>query len=273
MNELEKKLKNFDKQITDLNTKLSNPRSTTDKRLEAIEERMSQLMLPQYHFAEMVEIRYETQEAPDPILLRKYKKLPKDQKKILKEGGTVTIDGITIKGIDDIPLTKMVTSINYVVQEDKKAGVINKYYGKHLLVTDLGDEDTVKILNVYRDQEFVERFFRDSKDTQHYSVRPIYHWTDQKIRVHVWICYLGLTLSKLATYVLKREVNYKITCPELLERLDNVQECLVIMKVNGEQLKPVKTLNELEGKDLEVWTAAEKMVTYIHDHPFTQKSN
>jgi len=266
VSELNKKLQKFGEQIEELNSRLANSRSTTDKRLEAIRERIQQLMPPQYHFEDMIEIEYQTIEVPDPVLIKKYKKAKKGG----KEGQEITIDGVLIRGIDDVPIAKVVTTVKYTVLENKKQCVIDKYYGKHLLVTDLDDWETVKILNVYRDQEFVERFFRDSKDVTHFSVRPIYHWTDQKIRVHVMICYLGLTLSKLASYVLKREQAYKITCPELLDRLDNVQECLVMINVNGEQLQPIKTLSQLEGKDLEVWQATEKLIEYIQSHPFTK---
>ncbi len=262
--ELDRKLKKFDEQIVDLNARLDNSRSTTDKRLTAIEARINQLMPPQYHFEDIIKMEYEVKEMMDPVILKKYKKAKKNQ----NEGQTIEIDGVNILEISDIPIVKMVTQIKYIVQEDKKKEVINKYYGKHLLVTDLENWETSKILNVYRDQEFIERFFRDSKDTDHFSVRPIYHWTDQKIRVHVMICYLGLTLAKLGTYVLKREQDYSITCSEFLDRLDNVQECLVILKMDDEQLQPIKTLSQLEGKDLEVWQAAEKLLTYINKNPF-----
>ena len=264
VSELDKRLKKFGEQVAEVNSRLGNPRSTTDKRLEAIQERINQFMLPQYHFEEMIRMDYQTVEAPDPILLKKYNK----EKKKQKIGEAVVIDDVDIKSIDDIPLIQMVTAINYVVLEEKKKSVVDTYYGKHLLVTDLDDWDTVKILNVYRDQEFVERFFRDSKDVDHFSVRPIYHWTDQKIRVHIMICYLGLTLSKLATYVLRREQNYRITCPELLDRLNNVLECLVIVDVNGGKMQPIKTLNQLEDVDLEVWQATEELMRYIRENPF-----
>ena len=207
VNELNKRLKQFSDKIAEINSKLDNPRSTTDKRLEAIKARINELLLPQYHFSEMIDFEYETKEVQDPVILKKYRKLKKEEKK----DKVVTIDGVTISGIGDIPLVKVVTSIKYTVQEDNKQCIINKYYGKHLLVTDHDDWDTVMILNVYRDQEFVERFFRDSKNVDHFSVRPIYHWTDQKIRVHIMLCYLGLTLCKLATYLLEREQEYKIT--------------------------------------------------------------
>ncbi len=266
VSELDKRLKKFGEQVGEVNSRLGNPRSTTDKRLEAIQKRISQFMLPQYHFEEIIRMDYQTVDVPDPVLLKKYNK----QKKNQKAGEAIVIDGVAIKSIEDIPLVKMVTSINYVILEEEKQRVVDTYYGKHLLVTDLDDWETVKILNVYRDQEFVERFFRDSKDVCHFSVRPVYHWTDQKIRVHIMVCYLGLTLSKLATYVLRRERNYRITCPDLLDRLNNVLECLVIVNVNGEKMQPVKTLNELEDMDLEVWQVTEELLRYIRENPFVE---
>ena len=55
------------------------------------------------------------------------------------------------------------------------------------------------------------------------SLRPQRHWTDQKIRVHVFYCVLALLLGSL----LRRELHRKgIDCsiPALLEELSQIRE-------------------------------------------------
>ena len=144
--------------------------------------------------------------------------------------------------------------------------MIEKYYGKHLLVTDQDDWETERILTVYRDQEFIERFFRDSNDTDHFSVRPVYHWTDSKIRVHVMICYLGLSLCRFAQYMLKDRYDFQISSSKLLDCCANVQECYVVMVVNG-KTTAMKTLSELRGLEQEVWTNVTKMLDTFKEPP------
>ena len=143
----------------------------------------------------------------------------------------------------------------------------DKYYGKHLLVTDQDDWTTEKILNVYRDQEYIERFFRDSKDTSHFSVRPVFHWTDQKIRVHVMMCYLGLTLCRVAQYLLKTKQSFTISCSKLMDHLEKVQECIVIMNIDGSQIKPIRSISELEPAEEQIWKTVSSLLQYMKDNP------
>ena len=52
----------------------------------------------------------------------------------------------------------------------------------------------------YRGQSEVEEVFRQTKDDEHLAVRPQYHWTDQKIHVHTFICLLGLLLARIVEW-------------------------------------------------------------------------
>ena len=49
----------------------------------------------------------------------------------------------------------------------------------------------------YRSQSEVETDFRQTKDPLVVSFSPMFHWTDQKIRVHVAYCVLALTVARL----------------------------------------------------------------------------
>jgi hypothetical protein len=70
-------------------------------------------------------------------------------------------------------------------------------FGKRLLITDQHDWATEKIILAYRGQSRAEAVFRQLKDVDHLAVRPQYHWTDQKIRVHTFIYLLALLLCRL----------------------------------------------------------------------------
>lgn len=265
--ETNKQTAKFMEKIDELNIRLNNPRATTDKRLPAIEERVRKLLASEYHLDEFIEISYETISIIDPLLERKFKNAEKNSAKKKEKIVLKLEDGTEITKIEDIPKVQVVTSLQAVVNETKRQAMSDKYYGKHLLVTDQDTWSTEKIISVYRDQEHIERFFRDTKDVRHFSVRPTFHWTDQKLRVHVMICYLGLTLCRTAQYLLKRRFDYSITCSELLDQLTRVQECLVIMDINGEKVDPKTVLSELNGKDRETWSKVELLLEDLKQHP------
>ena len=70
-------------------------------------------------------------------------------------------------------------------------------FGKTLLVTDRDDWSDEEIVSAYRAQNHTEQAFRQLKDPEFLAARPIFHWTDQKIRVHLFCCVLALILQNL----------------------------------------------------------------------------
>ena len=276
--ELDKQFAKFEEGLADVNKMLANPRATSDKRKEAIADRVTRLMPEAYHMTEFITITYETVEAKDPVLQAKFKKLLKKSRSGTGKGGKkrksdapldepLVIDGVEMRSVDDAPLCKIVTKVECQVNAEKKQAVIDKYYGKHMLTTDHNDWSTERTLDTYRDQEFIEGWFKDTKDTDHFTVRPVYHWISRTIRTHVMMCYLGLTLCRVAQYMLRTMYGYKITCSKLIDLLMHVQECTVTVEINGERLNSQKTINELNEQEQIAWDHAKKLITYMKKHP------
>ena len=72
-----------------------------------------------------------------------------------------------------------------------------RYFGLRILITDRTEWSTAQIIEAYRGQSKVESAFRDLKDPRMLSTRPQFHWTDQKLHVHAFMCvtaYLLVTL-------------------------------------------------------------------------------
>jgi transposase len=70
------------------------------------------------------------------------------------------------------------------------------------------------------------------KDPHHIALRPQYHWTDQKIRVHVFTCVVALMLVSL----LRRELHNKgidLSMRRMLELLGDIREMLVFFPPQG----------------------------------------
>ena len=54
-----------------------------------------------------------------------------------------------------------------------------------------------QIISAYRSAWNVESAFKQMKDTDFLTVRPLFHWTDSKIRVHLFVCVLAYRLCAL----------------------------------------------------------------------------
>lgn len=114
--------------------------------------------------------------------------------------------------------------------------------GKTLLFTDNGDWTDAAIVRGYRAQHHVETGFRCMKDPHHISLRPQYHWTDQKIEVHVFCCVLALMLCSLLQRELKRQ-GIDLSIPAVLDQLGKIREVGLVYPAQGKRRKPtLKTL-------------------------------
>ena len=146
-------------------------------------------------------------------------------------------------------MDKTVKSIEYLVNMTRKDELVRKYFGKKLILTDRADWDTSEILKTYRDQECIEKIFRTTKDTEHFSIRPQYHFTDQKIRVHIFCCLVGLTIASL----LQKEVannGIDISKEQLLDRLSEIRRCWVKKRNSN---KAVSVLEEMNSLQIRLW--------------------
>jgi len=111
--------------------------------------------------------------------------------------------------------------------------------GKTILFTDNDQWSDVEIVRGYRSQHHVETAFRRMKDCHHIALRPQYHWTDQKVEVHVFCCVLALMLCSL----LRRELHRKgidRSIPDLLDELGNIREVGILYQ--PEKGKEVPTI-------------------------------
>ena len=80
---------------------------------------------------------------------------------------------------------------------------------------------------------------------------PLFHWTDQKIRVHALMCVLGLLLVKLLLYRAKK-AELEMSVPVMLQELDDIQEITLFYPDNRIKKKITK-LSTIQGKLYELF--------------------
>ena len=114
--------------------------------------------------------------------------------------------------------------VSWHIDEEKKTAYKHKYFGKKLICTDHKDWSAKEILDEYSDQECIENnIFRVSKDTDHFAIRPQYHWTDDKILVHTFLCLTAILIAE----VLRMQIGEKgiiLTKPVMLDRLAEIRD-------------------------------------------------
>ena len=120
--------------------------------------------------------------------------------------------------------------------------------GKTILYTDHNDWDVEDIILAYRDQYKIEHAFRQMKDPSWVSWDPNFHWTDHKIKVHAFYCYLALLLASLLVNELKK-LGLSYSIPMSLEKLSNIEEVSINYSSSRKQQAPsVVVLADMDPK-------------------------
>ncbi|MGH9304638.1 MAG: IS1634 family transposase [Acidimicrobiales bacterium] len=126
-------------------------------------------------------------------------------------------------------------SLSFSVDKAANAALEDELFGKRILFTDRGDWSVQAVVSAYRSQSGVEADFRQMKDPKVVSFSPMFHWTDQKIRVHVLYCVLALAVARLMV----REAaaaGMAMSVRELLAALGGIQETVLLYQ--GERGRP-----------------------------------
>ncbi len=116
-----------------------------------------------------------------------------------------------------------------------RQGLEDELFGKRILFTDKDRPPRAEIVADYRSQSEVEADFRQMKDPKVVSFSPMFHWTDHKIRVHVFYCVLALTVARLMVREADRH-GMHMSVRELLDTLGEIQETVLLYQ--GERGRP-----------------------------------
>lgn len=104
--------------------------------------------------------------------------------------------------------------------------------GRTVLLTSHLDWTAEQVVTGYSGQQHVEQVFRGLKDGEWLGWGPMYHWTDQKIRVHAFYCMLGISLLQ---YV-KRQAQAAwpgLSIEQLLDELRQIQKYTLLYPPQG----------------------------------------
>ncbi|HET9656293.1 MAG TPA: IS1634 family transposase [Kineosporiaceae bacterium] len=107
-----------------------------------------------------------------------------------------------------------------------------RLFGKRILFTNRGTWTAAEVVAAYRSQNQVESGFRQMKDPQVVSFGPLRHWTESKIRVHVFYCVLALAIAHLMRREAER-AGLHLSVRELLADLAGIEETVLLYHDGG----------------------------------------
>ncbi len=140
--------------------------------------------------------------------------------------------------------------LSWQIDQEALTRLHTEVFGKRILMTDQHEWSDEEIVRAYNGQSKVEKQFRQAKDPDHLAVRPQYHWTDQKIRVHVSICLIALMLAQLIQRT-AQNAGYQRSVGRILDELATIRLAMVLSSSGKKGGRP-KCHWQLEDKDPQV---------------------
>lgn len=135
-------------------------------------------------------------------------KLEKRRNKEIKGGKRPTVESIT-KNMEKILHGEYMKTLfryeingeegeiprlRYEYSEEALEKLREEELGKTVLFTSQEGWESEEIIKAYRSAWKLEHAFRQMKDSDYLTVRPLYCWTDSKIKVHIFCCVMALRL-------------------------------------------------------------------------------
>ena len=122
--------------------------------------------------------------------------------------------------------------LDFNINHDKLAA-IEERLGFRILMTDRHEWATADIIKAFHGQATIEQAFKDIKNPYHLALRPQFHWTDQKIKVHYHMCVMGYLLSTLVWKQAREKTGFTSSLDSLLDLLSNIRLAALIESKKG----------------------------------------
>jgi len=173
-------------------------------------------------------------------------------KRPTKEGVTRAVEKIlAVEYMSDIFLYEVLESggnihLIYRYSDVALEDIRRVHLGKTVLFTDRKDFTNEQIVSAYRNAWHVEKSFKQMKDTKHLTVKPIFHWTDEKIRVHIFTCVLAYRLCSL----LVKELDENGIAISIDRMIDSMSRFKRVHTFFGDINKPVKVSSFTLGNEV-----------------------
>jgi transposase len=133
--------------------------------------------------------------------------------------------------------------LSWRIDSQARQALEAEIFGKRILFTDRDDWAAAGVIAAYRSQADAEAGFRQLKDRHVVSFSPMFHWTEQKIRVHVFYCVLALAIAHLMRRHAAQN-GLDLSVRELLHALAGIQETVMIYPSTGGRPKARRMLTD-----------------------------
>ena len=155
--------------------------------------------------------------------------------------------GQHLRELVDVRLTGAGRTLRLTYTVDRAAldRLEREWFGRLVLMTDQHAWSTADIIGAYRGQAVVEGVFRTLKDPLRLALRPQFHWTDQKLHVHAFLCVVAYLLATLVHLTAVRDAGYEGSVAALFDELATIRRVTVLRPTTSGRSRRIHQLETL----------------------------
>lgn len=124
--------------------------------------------------------------------------------------------------------------------------------GKTILFSNDRTIPTEALVRLYTEKATIEADFRQMNDPDAIAFRPVYHWTDTKVKVYALMCVLALLVLQLMN-LRARQAGLVMSNAVLREELSDIREVAVIFSP-AQVVRRVTRMSPIQEKFFEVFS-------------------
>ncbi|MCX5774595.1 MAG: IS1634 family transposase [Fusobacteria bacterium] len=157
-------------------------------------------------------------------------------------------------------------SFTYSLDNDALDWLKNNILGRKIHTTNRHSWSNEEICLAYRGQANVEFAFRNLKNPFHMAIRPQFHWTDQKIKVHFLICIIGYLLTSYVFFKIKSVKPAEYSMNKMMEDLKTIRLTSFVEQKDGKglpktdyklekiksEIKPIANFLSIDSKNFKI---------------------
>lgn len=150
------------------------------------------------------------------------------------------------------PLSDDGFDLEFYTDEDQFNILKENWFGRRILITNRHNWSTEQIISAYWGQAQVEYAFKNLKNPFHLSLRPQYHWTNQKIEIHAFICFIAFLLSMVIYKRSREKAAFKGSPHNLFEKLSSIRLATFIESPPQKTKGRYKAVHRIEEMDEDI---------------------
>lgn len=141
--------------------------------------------------------------------------------------------------------------------DEKQLDKLEDVLGLRILMTDRHQWSTEDIIGAFHGQANIENVFKEIKNPYHLAVRPQFHWTDQKIAVHFFMCALGYLMATVLLREARQKTGFEASMDTFLDILNSIR--LAACKGPKTKKNNINVVYKIEEMDEEQITIAKAL--------------